>query len=69
MTECQPSYTPSPSQIQEACEQIQSEWSEAERLRRLRHDWRHDEETAQGWTVEAASTVTTERTTHGSHTH
>lgn len=33
-------YNPTPAEITEACREIQSEWTEAERLRRLRADWR-----------------------------
>lgn len=50
---------PSPDEIRQACREIQSTWSPAERHRRLRPDWRnHSPE------IQTASTRETEAMRH-----
>jgi hypothetical protein len=38
MTEANP--IPTPAETQERCAEIQATWTPAERMRRMRHDWR-----------------------------
>lgn len=49
----QPTQNPTPEEIRQACLLIQAAWTEAERLKRLRPDWRPVVQAADGRTVAA----------------